>query len=54
LPKSRHRQLSESAERDGVSLNQYVVMLLARGDEQARADHREQSARQRKRVPASV
>lgn len=31
LPKSLHRQLSQGAERDGVSLNQYVVMLLAQG-----------------------
>ena len=54
LPKSLHRQLSESAERDGVSLNQYVVMLLARGVEQSRADHQTQSARQRERVPATV
>jgi len=29
LPKSLHRQLAESAERDGVSLNQYLVTLLA-------------------------
>lgn len=37
LPKSLHRALAESAERDGVSLNQYVVMLLARGDAEERA-----------------
>jgi len=36
IPKSLHRQLAESAERDGVSLNQYVLMLLARGDAEAR------------------
>lgn len=29
LPKSQHRQLAEGAERDGVSLNQYIVTLLA-------------------------
>lgn len=29
LPKSQHRQLAEAAERDGVSLNQYIVALLA-------------------------
>jgi predicted RNase H-like HicB family nuclease len=29
LPKSLHRQLAESAEKDGVSLNQYMVNLLA-------------------------
>jgi predicted RNase H-like HicB family nuclease len=31
LPRSLHRHLAEAAESDGVSLNQYVVMLLARG-----------------------
>jgi antitoxin HicB len=41
LPKSLHRQLAESAELDGVSLNQYVVMLLARGEAQARANRRQ-------------
>lgn len=29
MPKSLHRKLAESAERDGVSLNQYLVTLLA-------------------------
>ncbi len=29
LPKSLHRKLAENAERDGVSLNQYLVMLLS-------------------------
>jgi predicted HicB family RNase H-like nuclease len=29
LPKSLHRQLAEGAVRDGVSLNQYLVTLLA-------------------------
>jgi predicted HicB family RNase H-like nuclease len=29
LPKSLHRKLAESAESDGVSLNQYMVTLLA-------------------------
>ena len=37
LPKSLHRQLVENAEREGVSLNQYVVMLLARAEAEARA-----------------
>ena len=32
LPKSLHRRLVESAELDGVSLNQFVVMLLERGN----------------------
>lgn len=31
LPRSLHRQLADAAERDGVSLNQYAVMLLAQG-----------------------
>ncbi|WP_040667605.1 toxin-antitoxin system HicB family antitoxin [Nitrolancea hollandica] len=39
LPRSLHRSLAESAERNGVSLNQYVVMLLSRGDVQARMEH---------------
>jgi antitoxin HicB len=29
LPKSMHRKLAEAAEQDGVSLNQYLVMLLS-------------------------
>ncbi len=29
LPKSQHRQLAEAAERNGISLNQYIVTLLA-------------------------
>jgi antitoxin HicB len=37
LPKSLHRQLVENAQREGVSLNQYVVMLLARAEAEARA-----------------
>jgi len=43
LPKSLHRKLAESAEQEGVSLNQYVVMLLSRGDAQ-QAIQRELSA----------
>lgn len=34
------RSLAESAAREGVSLNQYVVMLLSRGDAQARLERR--------------
>lgn len=30
IPKSLHRQLSLDAQRDGVSLNQYIVYKLAR------------------------
>lgn len=32
LPRSLHRHLAESAKREDVSLNHYVVTLLARGD----------------------
>ena len=31
MPKSLHRRLAEDAEREGVSLNQYVVALLQEG-----------------------
>jgi antitoxin HicB len=37
VPRSLHRTLAESAEREGVSLNAYVTMLLARGVGQERA-----------------
>ncbi|TAF07457.1 MAG: type II toxin-antitoxin system HicB family antitoxin [Nostocales cyanobacterium] len=30
MPKSLHRRLSETAEREGVSLNQYIVSLLSK------------------------
>lgn len=40
LPRWLHRTLAEEAERQGVSLNQYVVTLLARGDAQARLERR--------------
>jgi hypothetical protein len=40
LPKSLHRQLAEAAEEDGVSLNQYVITLLARHDAIARLEHK--------------
>lgn len=33
LPKSLHRQLAETAEREGVSLNSYVSVALARAVE---------------------
>ena len=32
LPKSLRRSLAESAEAEGVSLNEYAAMLLAQGD----------------------
>ncbi len=40
IPRSLHRKLAESAEREGVSLNQYVATLLARGDAQAQLERR--------------
>lgn len=40
LPRSLHRSLAEAAERNGVSLNQYVVMLLSRNDSLDRFEHR--------------
>ncbi len=40
LPSSLHAALAEGAERQGVSLNQYVVALLSRGDTQARIEQR--------------
>jgi antitoxin HicB len=29
MPKSLHRRLSETAEREGVSLNQYILSLVS-------------------------
>ena len=40
IPRSLHRALAESAKREGVSLNQYAMMRLARGDAQARIEER--------------
>ena len=40
LPRSLHRRLAESAERDGVSLNSYATELLGRGDAQERVERR--------------
>jgi antitoxin HicB len=40
LPRSLHRSLVESAQREGVSLNQYVATLLARRDSEARVERR--------------
>ncbi len=39
MPKSLHRRLAEGADRQGVSLNQHVVDLLARGDAQVSTEH---------------
>jgi antitoxin HicB len=40
LARSLHEALSEASEAAGVSLNQYVATLLARGDAQARVERR--------------
>lgn len=40
LPRSLHRRLAESAEREGVSLNHYASSLLARGDALAAVERR--------------
>ena len=40
LPRSLHRTLAESAAREAVSLNQYVMMLLGRRDAQAQVERR--------------
>lgn len=41
LPKSLRRSLAESAEAEGVSLNEYAAMLLAKGDARNRRERRE-------------
>ncbi len=40
LPRSLHRRLAESAEAEGVSLNQYVTSLLERNDALGRVERR--------------
>lgn len=40
IAKSLHRRLVESAEREGVSLNQYAMSLLDKGDALARVERR--------------
>ena len=40
LPKSLHRSLAESAEEEGVSLNEYAAMLLTRGEAERRQELR--------------
>src|SRR5438874_1755331 len=47
LPRSLHRQLAEEAERQGVSLNQHVLTLLARGDAQEHLERRLRDLEQR-------
>jgi len=55
LPRSLHRSLAEAAEREGVSLNQYVVSLLSRQDAQARLEGRlEELARQIEGLHADI
>jgi predicted RNase H-like HicB family nuclease len=38
LPRALHRRLSHSADREGVSLNQYVVSILSAGDVEGRLE----------------
>ena len=40
VPRALHRTLADTAEQQGVSLNQYVVSLLSRNDVQARVEER--------------
>jgi predicted RNase H-like HicB family nuclease len=44
LPKPLHRALAESAEAEGVSLNQYVLTLLADGDRRTRTQAPQEAA----------
>ena len=41
IPKSLHRSLVESAEAEGVSLNEYAAILLAQGDARNRRGRQE-------------
>jgi predicted RNase H-like HicB family nuclease len=38
LPRALHRRLSHSADREGISLNQYVVSILSAGDVEGRLE----------------
>ncbi len=49
IPKSLHRKLAEAAKADGVSLNQYVTMLLSRGDAEERIERKVEAL-----VPSTV
>lgn len=53
IPKSLHQLLVDAAERDGVSLNQYVTMLLTRGEAEDRTLLQTAQARQYARERAS-
>ncbi len=33
MPKSLHRRLAKKSEREGVSINQYILFLLSNGNE---------------------
>jgi predicted HicB family RNase H-like nuclease len=45
LPKSLHARLAASAEQEGVSLNQYVLALLAASEATARGASKTETAR---------
>jgi len=48
LPRSLHRALAEAAGRDGVSLNQHVLALLARGEAEKRLTKNADAAEKRR------
>ena len=54
IPRSLHHLLVDAAERDGVSLNQYVVMLLTRGEAEDRTLLKSAYARQLERERAEA
>jgi predicted HicB family RNase H-like nuclease len=57
LSPSLHRSLAESAEHEGISLNQYMVTLLAQRDAQARIEAKLDAllaAPSRQRKPARI
>lgn len=54
LPRSLHRRLAESAEREGVSLNQYVVTLLDKGDALAQLEGKLDALEQRMKTASSA
>ena len=53
IPKLLHQLLIDAAERDNVSLDQYVTMLLTRGESEDRVLLRDAQARQYARERAS-
>jgi predicted RNase H-like HicB family nuclease len=55
MPKSLHRELADAAEREGVSLNQLMVMYLAREVRQPpELTHRPETAAESTHVPPAV